>query len=143
MIGTRPSVYIYSADGDPDFLREVCAGIEEEGVPYEIFRSGPGAADPANVSRPDAVGTGYPDTADAGCRDAGRPGAAELAFRAANDSMTGAGVGISGVDIALHFKALPENRPVAAIHMPLYRECRMLGSNSARLIKKACLKEQD
>ena len=36
MIVRKPTVIIYTRDPDEDFLREICAGIEEEGVLYEI-----------------------------------------------------------------------------------------------------------
>ena len=37
MIIRRPSIFIYTNQPDRDFLREVCAGIEEEGVFYEVI----------------------------------------------------------------------------------------------------------
>ena len=36
MIMKKPSVFIYTHDDSPQVLRNVCAGIEEEGVFYEI-----------------------------------------------------------------------------------------------------------
>ncbi len=36
MIAKRPSIYIYTDSPNRTVLREVCAGIEEEGVFYEI-----------------------------------------------------------------------------------------------------------
>ncbi len=36
MIAKRPSIYIYTDDPNQAVLREICAGIEEEGVFYEI-----------------------------------------------------------------------------------------------------------
>ena len=36
MIAKRPSIYIYTDSPDPATLREICAGMEEEGVFYEI-----------------------------------------------------------------------------------------------------------
>ena len=36
MIVRKPTVIIYTRDPDEDFLREICVGIEEEGVLYEI-----------------------------------------------------------------------------------------------------------
>ena len=36
MIAKRPSIYIYTDSPDPVTLREICAGMEEEGVFYEI-----------------------------------------------------------------------------------------------------------
>lgn len=36
MIIKRPSIFIYTHEADPSVLKEVCAGIEEEGVFYDI-----------------------------------------------------------------------------------------------------------
>lgn len=36
MIASRPSVYIYVREPDQRILSEICAGIEEEGVFYEV-----------------------------------------------------------------------------------------------------------
>ncbi len=110
MISRRPSIFIYTNDADPDFLREIRAGIEEEGVFCEVFERVS-----SNIN--------------------------ELAFEAARDSMMGSGIGISGVDIALQMRGLPEGKNVSGIHMPTYEECRILGANSARVIKKLGLKD--
>lgn len=109
MIVKKPSIFIYTYDPDPDFLREILAGIEEEGVFSEVF-----ARNTENADR--------------------------LAFEAARDSMLGSGIGLSGVDAALQMRGLPEGRNVEKYHMPTYGECRNLGSNSARAIKKLGLK---
>lgn len=37
MIVKKPSIFIYTNNADQDVLREVCAGIEEEGIFYEIL----------------------------------------------------------------------------------------------------------
>ncbi len=37
MVAKRPSIYIYIDNPDQELLREICAGIEEEGVFYEII----------------------------------------------------------------------------------------------------------
>ena len=36
MISKKPSIYIYVNNPNPQVLREICSGIEEEGVFYEI-----------------------------------------------------------------------------------------------------------
>ena len=109
MIIKRPSIFIYTNEPDRDFLREVCAGIEEEGVFYEII---PGEA--ADLD--------------------------ELAYDAANDSMLGSGVGNSGTDIAMQMRGIAKGRNVEVYHMPTYEQCRRLGANSARAIKKQSFK---
>lgn len=37
MISKKPSIYIYVNNPNPQVLREMCSGIEEEGVFYEII----------------------------------------------------------------------------------------------------------
>jgi len=34
---TKPAVYIYEASADPINIGELCAGLEEEGIPYEVY----------------------------------------------------------------------------------------------------------
>ena len=36
MIVKKPAIFIYTSEPDREILREICAGIEEEGVFYEI-----------------------------------------------------------------------------------------------------------
>ena len=36
MIIKKPSIFIYTFHPDKEILREICAGMEEEGVFYEI-----------------------------------------------------------------------------------------------------------
>ena len=35
----KPSVYIYESGAVTESLNEICAGLEEEGIPWEIFSS--------------------------------------------------------------------------------------------------------
>lgn len=109
MIVKRPSIYIYTNDPGKDLLREICAGIEEEGVYYEVFNRPPSNLD-------------------------------FLAFEAAGDSMLGSGIGIFGVSVALQLKGLPKGKNVSVCHAPSKSECRKIGANSARIIKKMALK---
>ena len=110
MISRRPAVFIYTNDPDEDFLREIRAGIEEEGCFCEVYE------------RPDTD-------------------LSTLAFEAARDSMPGSGIGISSVDIALQMKGLPRGAEVLRYHMPTYAQCRIVGADSARIIKKLSLKD--
>ena len=98
MIIKRPSIFIYVNNPDAVFLRDVCAGIEEEGVFYEIKE----------------METALPD---------------ELEWNAANDSMLGSGVGISG-----------KGRNTESYQNPTPMQCRKLGANSARAVKKLAFK---
>ena len=100
---------IYVRDADEDFLREVCAGIEEEGVLYQI-QSHEGDLD-------------------------------TLAYDAANASMLGSGIGIHGARLAMQMQRLPKRQNVFELDTPTFRQCRNLGANSARAIKKLPFKE--
>lgn len=37
MIVNKPSIFLYTCGGDRAIIKEICAGIEEEGVLYELF----------------------------------------------------------------------------------------------------------
>ena len=98
MIVRKPTVIIYTRDPDEDFLREICAGIEE-------IHS----------------------------RDADID---ELAFEAAKDSMLGSGIGIAERRIAMQMAKLPKGKNVFELNDPRFWQCRNLGANSARAVKK-------
>jgi len=107
MIVKKPSIYIYSYKPDEKILREIFAGIEENGVTYELFKNGTSE-----------------DDSD------------KLAYDAAQDSMLGSGIGVCGQEVALQLKGLPAGQNVEASKAPTAEECRKIGANSARAIKK-------
>lgn len=109
MIVKKPSIFIYTNHPDQRILKEICAGIEEEGVFFEIFER-----DPSDLHT--------------------------LAFEAANDSMMGSGIGIYGRFAALQMKGLSRGKNVALYEAPDAGQCRKLGANSARAIKKMAFK---
>lgn len=109
MIVKRPSIFIYTNTPDNGMLREICAGIEEEGVFFEIFEKDSNSLD-------------------------------DLAFDAANDSMLGSGIGIKGNSVALQMKGVKKGKNVASLEFPDDEACRIIGANSARIIKKMPLK---
>ena len=109
MIVKRPSIFIYTNAPDSDCLKEVCAGIEEEGVFFEIFER---------------------ETVDLDT----------LAFDAAGDSMLGSGIGICGDHVALQMKGITKGKNIESYSMPTSVECRKIGANSARAIKRMPLK---
>ncbi len=109
MIIKRPSIFIYHNYADKDILKEICAGIEEEGVSFEIFTREETDLD-------------------------------TLAHEAADDSMMGSGIGIKFVDVAMQMKGLPKGRNVEQYHLPSLEQCRKIGANSARAIKKMAFK---
>lgn len=108
MIVKRPSIYIYVSKPDENVLDEICAGIEEEGVFYEISEH-------------------------AGQTDL-------LAWQAAQDSMLGSGIGVTGRTCAFSMRGLKAARCVESYTDPDKEQCRRLGANSARAIKKQAFK---
>ncbi|MGN0362221.1 MAG: glycerol dehydratase reactivase beta/small subunit family protein [Bilifractor sp.] len=66
-----------------------------------------------------------------------------LAFDAAEDSMMGSGIGISGMDVAMQMRGRRSGENVTLLHMPSFSQCRIIGSNSARVIKKQGLRDLD
>lgn len=111
MIIKKPSIFIYTHEPDPLVLKDICAGIEEEGVFYEI--------------------SDFPDT-----------GAEQLARQAAQDSMPGSGIGISGTAVCLKMRGLEPDRSIESHSAPTPVQCRNLGANSARAIKKLPFKDR-
>lgn len=104
MVVNRPTIIIYVNGPDEDLLREVCAGIEEEGVLYQVQPR-----------------EGDLDT---------------LAWDAAHESMLGSGIGICGKRLAMQMQRLPKGKNVFELDTPAFWQCRSLGMNSARAIKK-------
>ena len=104
MVVNKPTINIYTREPDEDLLREICAGIEEEGVLYEIH---PGKGD-----------------------------LDDLAYEAAKESMLGSGIGISGQRVAMQMARLPKGKNVFELNAPRFWQCRNIGSNSARAVKK-------
>lgn len=104
MVVNKPTIIIYSQTPDEDYLREICAGIEEEGVLYQVL-SREGELD-------------------------------ELAYEAARESMLGCGIGICGTRLAMQMQRLPKGHNVFELCSPRFWQCRNLGANSARAIKK-------
>ena len=55
----------------------------------------------------------------------------------------GSGIGISGVDVVLQIRGMRVGKNVEASHMPTFEQCRAMGADSARVIKKLGLKAAD
>lgn len=111
MIVRKPSVLIYTFEPDLAILREVCAGIEEEGLPYEICAQ---SEDDVHA----------------------------LAFLAAGESILGSGIGVSGQTAAMQMRRRKKGQNVFLYYTPTEEQCRLLGANSARAVKKLPFKEE-
>lgn len=89
------------------FIREIVLGIEEEGLPYSVE-----AKDQYDTAK-------------------------ELAYKAAEASHLGVGIGITDKQIAIHTNKLKEDQPLFCVRMTDDEEVlRAMGANAARLIKR-------
>lgn len=104
MVVSKPAIIIYCYEADVDYLREICAGIEEEGVLFQI------------LERENDMDS--------------------LAYDAAKESMLGVGIGIEERRIAMQMQHVPKGKNVFELCSPSFWQCRNLGANSARAIKK-------
>ena len=106
--GPRPAVLVYRHPGTPAaLLRQVCAGVEEEGVPTDVTEI-PGPED-----------------------------ATALAHAAAGESRLGVGIGLDAAGAAtVHHGTLPERTPVVATPaQSLSSDWRRVGRIAARVVK--------
>ncbi|SDN57734.1 glycerol dehydratase reactivase beta/small subunit family protein [Geodermatophilus sp. DSM 45219] len=111
--GPRPAVLVYRHPGAPTpVLRQVCAGVEEEGVPTDVV----------DVPGPD---------------DAPPPSAVALAHAAAGESRLGVGIGLdSSGAAAVHHGTLPEGTPVDTTPARAFpSDWRRVGRTAARVVK--------
>jgi hypothetical protein len=109
----RPSIIICTSQhtGLEAKLRELQAGMEEEGVPCSLL--GDSSAN-----------------------------AAVLAYKGAQASLLGVGVGISASALCIHHQKLPEDQPLFVIEGEgTLAEWRNFGYNAARLVKGLPFKE--
>ena len=109
MIAKRPSIFIYCFQPEIEMLKEICAGIEEEGIFFEFFQ--------------------YEEK-----------GAELLAYEAAKQGMLGFGIGISRKRIAFSFRGLKKGEVIEIYEYPNKEQCRKVGSNSARAVKRMPLR---
>ena len=106
--GPRPAVLVYRHPAAPEpVLRQICAGVEEEGVPTDLV---------------DAPGPGDATT---------------LAHAAAEESRLGVGIGLDAAGAAaVHHGTLPERTPVVATPaQALSSDWRRVGRIAARVVK--------
>ena len=119
MVMNRPTIFIYTNQPDRAVLKEICAGIEEEGIFFEIFEQGPGELNHLPKRR-----TGNHHCLTLVCRDNRFQCVPEPVF----------------LDAAFSMRGLKEKRCVEIYFNPGREQCRRLGGNSARAIKRQPLK---
>jgi Dehydratase medium subunit. len=110
MIVNKPTIKIYTFKPNKIILKEICAGIEEEGAVYEI----------AEMQYSDL------DT---------------LCYDAANESVLGAGIGISLSDAAMQMRNVSKGRNLFAVKNLSEEQGRILGTNVAKSIKRMPFKK--
>jgi hypothetical protein len=110
MLAKKPEIVILEDRADQGILREICAGIEEEGLFYRIEKT-------------EVV------------MDPGM-----LAHKAAEESILGAGIGIVLSHAVLTFDKLPAEHPLFQLEekdlMKGRSRARALGKNAARLVRR-------
>lgn len=110
---SRPRVHVFCAKNKEygDAVEQVCLGIEEEGIPYIV----------EYIDNPKS--------------------AVHLAYKAAESSRLGVGIGIAD-GVVLHYIKLLEDQPLYNIESVRDTKfLRTLGTNAARLVKGSPFKE--
>lgn len=123
----RPAIYIYTNNINNKFLKEILAGIEEEGVLYHIVE----------ILCNFTEGFSYNNSKD-------------LAYDAAQNSTLGVGIGIIETTAILQLEKLPLENPLFEINFESdfktnaksnsELELRTLGTNAARAVKRQAFK---
>ncbi|WP_324823404.1 glycerol dehydratase reactivase beta/small subunit family protein [Sinanaerobacter sp. ZZT-01] len=106
---SRPTIIIHAnkALSGKNILNQICYGIEEEGIPYEVIL----------VEK---------------CSDY-----IQMAYDACQQSRLGVGIGVSDGSVALHYEKLRKDSPLFNISVNDGMEkVRAIGQNSARLVKR-------
>lgn len=107
---TKPTVHILcSSDVPENSVKQLLYGLEEEGIPCEIWTE----------ENNDAL---------------------SLAWKGAQASRLGVGVGMDAKTAVLHLSKLNREQPLFQIPVRFADQTRILGANAARLVKKLPLK---
>ena len=109
MVVNKPTIIIYTQEADSDLLHEVCSGIEEEGLLFEVHEK-----------------SGELD---------------ELAHAAAEDSMLGSGIGMSGQRIAMQMRRLPKGHNVFELNAHVSGSAGIWGQTVQEQLKRCHLKQ--
>jgi len=129
---TKPAVLIYESDACKMALTEICAGLEEESVPYAIYSGCTVSLDEYDQQQSQNV---------MHCKSK------TLAYAAANHSRVHIGIGITPSAAAMQIKNCHIDKPVLYIilqeqesqklsNQDIYKQSlRRLGTNAARAVK--------
>ncbi|MFV0518177.1 MAG: glycerol dehydratase reactivase beta/small subunit family protein [Aminipila sp.] len=106
---SKPTIIIHTDKefGGKNILNQICNGIEEEGIPYEVIM----VDDCSNHIK--------------------------MAYEACQNSRLGVGIGITEGHVALHYEKLQEEYPLFNISTyEDIGKVRDIGANGARLVKR-------
>ncbi len=112
----RPSILVYVEKQQESLLKEILAGIEEEGIPYDLIK-----------------------------KPIEKKGFIEKVYLLTHKSRMGIAVGITESRVVLHYNKLKEDKPLLDIKLNFYEKekARIIGSNAARLYKTMPFKNID
>lgn len=110
MKSNKPVIFVYVINPSMEILNQVTAGMEEEGVLFEIVE----------------------------CRNEESPEA--YALQAATASIIEAGIGMNGQNLRFNQSILKNSSPILSIDNADKGSARIFGSNAARFIKGCSLK---
>lgn len=114
--GEIPCIFVCLSNLKEPFLKEILAGIEEEGIPYSVKN--------INFSE------------DTMLREV---------YSASQESRMGISIGIIDNRVVLHYNKLKEEKPLIDIRLNLYEKekARVIGCNAARLYKIMPFKDME
>lgn len=103
-----PCIFVCINNLKEPFLKEILAGIEEEGIPYNV----------KNINFNEST-------------------ILREVYTAAQESRMGIAIGVIEGRVVLHFNKLKEEKPLVDIKLDLYEKekARIVGCNAARLYK--------
>lgn len=104
----KPCIFVCLNNQKEPFLKEILAGIEEEGIPYDV----------RNINLNEST-------------------ILREVYAAAQESRMGIAIGVMDTRIVLHFNKLKEEKPLIDVKLNLYEKekARIVGCNAARLYK--------
>ncbi|MHC6179011.1 glycerol dehydratase reactivase beta/small subunit family protein [Clostridium sp. JNZ X4-2] len=109
----KPHVNICLDNPAESLLKEILAGLEEEGIPYQLKN--------INFTQDNII---------------------KIAYEASEESRMGIAIAMKNDKVVLHYNKLKENHPLINVRLDYYEKdkARVIGCNAARLYKIMPLK---
>ncbi|CAB1239838.1 glycerol dehydratase reactivase beta/small subunit family protein [Clostridium sp. MT-14] len=104
----RPCINVCLDNPAESLLKEILAGLEEEGIPYELKNM--------NFTQDEII---------------------KIAYEVSEESRMGIAIALKNDRVVLHYSKLKENHPLIDMRLDYYekRKARIIGCNAARLYK--------